>query len=97
MTSRWPQRRTAFITIELDKFDKDLSAIQSDPDKLIFTMKATHEATGPIQFPQFWDEEWLQVAIQEPDKRAFTPEQRMAYEMTISANAFAIKQEKKRI
>jgi len=86
-----------FITVELDKFDKDLSAIQSDLDKLIYTMKTIHEVSEPTQFPQFWNEEWLRVAIQELDKRAFTPEQRLSYEMTISANALAIKNENKKI
>ena len=86
-----------FITVELDKFDKDLSAIQSDLDKLIYTMKTVHEVSEPTQFPQFWNEEWLRVAIQELDKRAFTPEQRLSYEMTISANALAVKNENKKI
>ena len=86
-----------FITVELDKFDKDLRAIQSDLDKLIYTMKTVHEVSEPTQFPQFWNEEWLRVAIQELDKRAFTPEQRLSYEMTISANALAIKNENKKI
>lgn len=86
-----------FITVELDKFDKDLSAIQSDLDKLIYTMKTVHEVSEPTQFPQFWNEEWLRVAIQELDKRAFTPEQRLSYEMTISANALAVRNENKKI
>ena len=86
-----------FITVELDKFDKDLGAIQSDLDKLIYTMKTVHEVSEPTQFPQFWNEEWLRVAIQELDKRAFTPEQRLSYEMTISANVLAIKNENKKI
>ncbi len=86
-----------FITVELDKFDKDLGAIQSDLDKLIYTMKTIHEVSEPTQFPQFWNEEWLRVAIQELDKRAFTPEQRLSYEMTISANALAVKNENKKI
>jgi len=60
-------------------------------------MKTVHEVSEPIQFPQFWNEEWLQIAIQELDKRAFTPEQRLSYEMTISANALAIKNEQKKI
>lgn len=86
-----------FITVELDKFTKGLSDIESDLDKLIYTMKTVHEVNEPTQFPQFWNEEWLQVAIKELDKRAFTPEQRLSYEMTISANALAIKNEKKKI
>ncbi len=86
-----------FITVELDKFDKELSAIQSDLDKLVYTMKTIHEVSEPTQFPPFWDEEWLRVAIQELDKRALTPEQRLSYEMTVSANAFAVKNENKKI
>lgn len=86
-----------FITVELDKFKKGLPDVQSDLDKLIYTMKTIHEVSEPTQFPQFWDEEWLQVAIQELDKRALTPEQRLSYEMTISANAFAIKNENRKI
>jgi hypothetical protein len=68
-----------------------------DIDKLIYTMKTIHEVSEPTQFPQFWNEEWLRVAIQELDKRAFTPEQRLSYEMTISANALAVKNENKKI
>lgn len=60
-------------------------------------MKTVHEVSEPTQFPQFWNEEWLRVAIQELDKRAFTPEQRLSYEMTISANALAVKNENKKI
>ena len=86
-----------FITVELDKFKKGLSDIESDLDKLIYTMKTIHEVAEPTQFPAFWDEEWLQVAIHELDKRALTPEQRLSYEMTISANALAVKNENKKI
>jgi hypothetical protein len=57
----------------------------------------TYEVNEPKQFPPFWDEEWLQIAIHELDKHAFTPEQRMVYEMTISANAVAIRNEQKKI
>lgn len=66
-------------------------------DKLIFTMKNLHTITEQTQFPTFWDEEWLNVAIQELDKKAMTPEQRLNYEMILSANALAVKNEKKKI
>ena len=66
-------------------------------DKLIFTMKNLHTITEQTQFPTFWNEEWLNVAIQELDKKAMTPEQRLNYEMIISANALAVKNEKKKI
>ena len=60
-------------------------------------MKTIHRATKPKQFPQFWNEEWLEAAIKELDTRAMTPEKRMAYEMTISANALAIQNENRKI
>ncbi|GAB2567830.1 Rpn family recombination-promoting nuclease/putative transposase [Spirosoma areae] len=89
--------QTTFITVELAKFKKRLADVHTDLDKLIYTMKATHKATKPKQFPQFWNEEWLEAAIKELDTRQMSPEKRMAYEMTLSANALAIENENKKI
>ena len=89
--------QTTFITVELAKFKKRLPNVQTDLDKLIYTMKTIHKATKPKQFPQFWNEEWLEAAIKELDTRAMTPEKRMAYEMTLSANALAIENENRKI
>lgn len=89
--------QTTFITVELAKFGKRLADVTTDLDKLIYTMKTAHTVTEPTQFPAFWDEEWLEAAIKELDTRAMTPEQRLVYEMTISANALALKKEKKMI
>ncbi|GAB2564756.1 Rpn family recombination-promoting nuclease/putative transposase [Spirosoma areae] len=89
--------QTTFITVELAKFGKSLADVKTDLDKLIYTMKTAHTLTEPTQFPPFWDEELLEVAIKELDTRAMTPEQRLAYEMTISANALAIKNENRKI
>ena len=89
--------QTTFITVELAKFKKRLPDVQTDLDKLIYTMKTLHKAKNPVQYPQFWTEEWLQVAIKELDTRAMTPEQRMAYEMTLVNNASAIRGEQERI
>jgi predicted transposase/invertase (TIGR01784 family) len=86
-----------FITVELAKFKKKLKDVHSDLDKLIYTMKNLHKIKKPIQYPQFWDEEWLNIAIQELDKKAMTPEQRLGYEMAISANALVVKNENKKI
>lgn len=86
-----------FVTVELAKFTKQLADIQTDLDKLIYTMKTLHTVTEQTQFPQFWDEEWLDKAIHELDTRAMTPEQKLSYEMVISANALAIKNENKKI
>jgi predicted transposase/invertase (TIGR01784 family) len=89
--------QTTFITVELAKFKKRLANVQTDLDKLIYTMKTVHKATKPKQFPQFWNEEWLEAAIKELDTRAMTPEKRMAYEMTLSANALAVENENRKI
>lgn len=89
--------QTTFITVELAKFTKPLADIVTDLDKIIYTMKTLHTVTDPSQYPKFWNEEWLQLAISELDKRAMTPEALLDYEMTLSANALAIKNEKKKI
>jgi hypothetical protein len=85
-----------FITIELDKFNKTAETCTTDLDKLIFTMKEAHVVNEPTQFPQFWTEEWLKVAIAELDTRRMTPEERMAYVMTLSNNAIALHMENQR-
>lgn len=87
----------SFITLELDKFKKSEFQIISDLDKLIYTMTNLHTVTDTSQFPTFWSEEWLKKAISEVDLRNMTPEQKLAYEMTLSANALAIKNENKKI
>ncbi|MBB6005483.1 Rpn family recombination-promoting nuclease/putative transposase [Arcicella rosea] len=86
-----------FITVELAKFTKQTSDIQTDLEKLIYTMKTLHTVTETSQFPAFWDEEWLKKAIHEVDLRAMTAEQKLAFEMAISANALAVKNENKKI
>lgn len=86
-----------FVTVELDKFSKQLSDIETDLDKLIFTMQNLHTVTEASQFPKFWNEKWLKKAISEVDLRNMTPEQKLAYEMAISANALALKNENKKI
>ena len=60
-------------------------------------MKTIETVTEPTQFPPFWTEEWLETAIKELDTRALSPEKRLAYEMTLSANALAIENEQKKI
>jgi hypothetical protein len=89
--------QTMYVTVELAKFTKPLSDITSDLDKLLFTMKTLHTVTDPAQYPQFWTEEWLQLAISELDKRNLTPEELLDYEMTLSANALVVKNERKKI
>ncbi len=60
-------------------------------------MQNLHKVTETSQFPTFWNEDWLKKAISELDIRNMTPEQKLAYEMAISANALAVKNESKKI
>jgi len=86
-----------FVTVEFDKFKKQENEVTTDLDKLIFTMQNLHKITETSQFPTFWSEDWLKKAISEVDIRNMTPEQKLAYEMAISANALAVKNENKKI
>jgi predicted transposase/invertase (TIGR01784 family) len=79
------------ILVEIRKFTKEKHEIVTDLDKLIYTMKHIHEVAEPIEFPEFWTEEWIEIAIQQLDTHNFTPEERMAYEMTLAHNASVIK------
>ncbi len=89
--------QTTFVTVELAKFTKSLSEVISDLDKLLYTMKTLHTVTDPSQYPKFWNEDWLKLAISELDKRAMSPEELLDYEMTLSANALAVKNEKRKM
>jgi predicted transposase/invertase (TIGR01784 family) len=88
-----------YITVELDKFHKSISDITTDLEKLLFTMKnlKTYAEAPPTQFPMFWTEEWLQVAIKELDTRRFTPEQYERYNIILCQNALAIDLEQQRV
>jgi len=86
-----------FIIIELAKFDKALVDIQTDLDKLVYTMKTLHKTTEVSEYPSFWNEEWLKHAINELDTRKLTPEERASFARRIAANAEAVKAEKKKI
>jgi len=72
---------------------------QTDLQKLIYTMKTihTHTFTNPIQFPKFWDEDWLKVAIDELDSRKMTPDEKASLEILIARNAESVKAESRKI
>lgn len=89
-------RQMTFITVELAKFDKPVTQIQTDLDKLVHTMKTLH-TTDPTQYPPFWTEEWLRRAIDELDTRKMTPEERAYFARVTAANAEAVNAEKQRI
>ena len=85
-----------FITVELAKFNKQVSDIETDLEKLVYTMKTLH-TTEPTQYPAFWNEEWLKRAIDELDTRKMTPEERAYFARVTAANAEAVNAEKQRI
>lgn len=85
-----------FITVELAKFDKQVVEIETDLEKLVYTMKTLH-TTEPTQYPAFWNEEWLKRAIEELDTRKMTPEERAYFARVTAANAEAVKAEKQKI
>ena len=86
-----------FVTVELDKFTLQELDCQTDLQKLIYTMRTIHTITQPTQFPKFWDEEWLKVAIDELDSRKMTPDEKASLEMLIARNAESVKAETKKI
>ena len=86
-----------FITVELDKFTLQEVDCQTDLQKLIYTMRTIHTVTQTTQFPQFWNEEWLKVAIDELDSRKMTPDEKASLEILIARNAESVKAESKKI
>lgn len=86
-----------FVIVELTKFTLQAEEIKTDLEKLLYTMKTLHKVKDPIQYPQFWNEEWLKIAIDELDRRKMTPDERAAFAMTIARNAEAVYAEKRKI
>ena len=61
-------------------------------------MKTLHTtAPDPTQWPAFWTEDWIQLAIHEVDKLALPPEELLNYYMTLSKNALIVRNEKLKI
>jgi predicted transposase/invertase (TIGR01784 family) len=86
-----------FVTVELEKFTLQETDCQTDLEKLIYTMRTIHTFTQPTQFPKFWDEDWLKIAIDELDSRKMTPDEKASLEMLIARNAESVKAENKKI
>lgn len=86
-----------FVTVELDKFMLQEADCQTNLEKLIYTMRTIHTVTQPTQFPKFWDEEWLKVAIDELDSRKMTPDEKASFEMLVARNAEAVKAETQKL
>lgn len=79
------------MTVELDKFRLLAEEVQTDLEKLVYTTKTIHTTTQTTQFPLFWNEKWLQIAIDELDKRKMTPDERFADKRTLTINVEAIR------
>ena len=60
-------------------------------------MKTLHQVTEPTQYPAFWDEKWLQRAIDELDTRKMSPEEHFQFARITAINAEAVNAEKKRV
>ena len=60
-------------------------------------MRTIHTVTQATQFPKFWNEEWLQIAIDELDSRKMTPDEKASLEIIIARNAVAVTEEKRKI
>jgi predicted transposase/invertase (TIGR01784 family) len=86
-----------FVTVELEKFTLQESECQTNLQKLIYTMRTIHTVTQPTQFPKFWDEEWLKIAIDELDSRKMTPDEKASLEILIARNAEAVNKEKRQL
>ncbi len=86
-----------FIMVELDKFTVQEVDCQTDLQKLTYTMKTLHKVTKSTKFPEFWDEEWLKVALDELDSRKMTPDERASLEILIARNAESINAENRKI
>ena len=59
-------------------------------------MKSLH-TTEPTQYPAFWNEEWLQRAIDELNTRKMSPEERATFARITAANAEAVNAERRRV
>lgn len=87
-----------FVTIELAKFRLTAEQVQTDLEKLIYTMKTAHLLKKPFEYPEFLTEDWLKQAVKELQTRRLTIEERFAYErMLINAaeEIYQLKEAKK--
>lgn len=80
------------IIVELGKFEISPYNVETDLEKLLYTMKYAHtyHTKEPMKFPEFWTETWIKKAIRELDKSKMTPEERAAFEMTMAHNASVV-------
>jgi hypothetical protein len=56
-------------------------------------MRTIRTVTQSTQFPKFWNEEWLKIAINELDSRKLTPNEKASFEILVARNAEAVNEE----
>ncbi|WP_052308893.1 hypothetical protein [Runella slithyformis] len=76
----------SFVAVELEKFKSVQNECETDLEKLTFTKKF-YTITEAIQFPKFWDEDWLNIAIQELDTKAKIEEVKAADSLAIKTES----------
>ncbi len=69
-----------YVTVELEKFNLSVEELQTDLEKLIFTIKNAHKMTAAKEKPAFWEEDWLNIPMGELDIRTMSPERYEAYQ-----------------
>lgn len=69
-----------YVTVELEKFNLSAEEVQTDLEKLIFTIKNAHKMTTTAEKPLFWEEDWLNIPMGELDIRTMSPERYEAYQ-----------------
>ncbi len=74
------------IIVEISKFNKSINEVETDLDKLLYTMKNLEEEIDLEPAPPFYSEEWIDKAIEKLKKSNMTSEQRMWYQITVARN-----------
>ena len=69
-----------YVTVELEKFNLSVEEVQTDLEKLIFSIKNGHKMTTTAEKPLFWEEDWLNIPMGELDIRTLSPERYEAYQ-----------------
>ncbi|MGB3617242.1 MAG: PD-(D/E)XK nuclease family transposase [Catalinimonas sp.] len=74
------------VVVELAKYDKALAEVETDLDKLLYTMKTTHETRPKRPLPQFMQEGWIAEALETLKTANLTPEERMLLEIRVAGD-----------
>ncbi len=86
-------RQIVHVIVEIDKFDKGRTTIDSDLDKLIYIMKQSDTIQNSSQLPDFAEEDWIEQALKKVDKSKMTPEQRMFFEFAMAKKGSLLEME----